>query len=143
MKSSTQTFAILLLSSAFAAAQTSGPGNGAGAGPLSTTPGTNQAPAPQTNPPAKQPTQGEEKTKKSKRGKTNTKPNPEANPENPGMTSSGNNAPPDHGDSGMPRDTAPQPSSPAQNPPPQTPEQSTPPPTPQQSTPPATPPQGE
>jgi len=141
MKSSTQTFAILLLSSAFVAAQTSGPGNGAGAGPLSTTPGTNQAPAPQTNPPAKQPTQGEKKTKKSKRGKTNTKPNPEANPESPGMTGSGNNAPPDHGDSGMPRDTAPQPSSPAQNPPPQTPEQSTPPPTLQQNTPPATLPQ--
>jgi len=50
-------------------AQSSGPGNGAGAGPLSTTPGTSQAPARQNNPPdpGQEPSQGEKKTKKSKR----------------------------------------------------------------------------
>ena len=52
MKTSTRTLAMLLLSvsGTLALAQT-GPGNGAGAGPLSTTPGTSQAPAPQNNPP--------------------------------------------------------------------------------------------
>ena len=91
MKSSVQTLAILVLSSAFVAAQNSGPGNGAGAGPLSTTPGTSQAPA-QNNPPdqGQQPQQGERRRpRRARRKRKIAAPVPMPIPPAPGRRATG------------------------------------------------------